>query len=169
MAKGKEKAAVAPDKDGPLVQTWQKALLGLLALPLLPSLAVLAVVMAPTIVALVAERGRGRSLTLSVGIPNLCGCLPALVQLWSRGQGFSATGEVLADPMVWATAFGAAGLGWLVHMVMPPLVAAYYAAASQTRQRALETLQKSLIETWGEDVADEEDEAAAQTSGGGRA
>ena len=125
MAQGDEQAAVPPGKDGPLIQTWQKALLGLVALPLLPSLAVLAAGMAPTLVALVADRGRGKFLTLSIGLPNFCGCLPALVQLWSRGQGFSAAGEVLADPMVWATAFGGAGLGWLVCMAMPALAAAY--------------------------------------------
>jgi hypothetical protein len=156
MAKVEEQASVSPGREGPLVQTWQKALLALVALPLLPSLAVLAAGMAPTFVALVADRGRGRFLTLTIGLPNFCGCLPALVQLWSRGQGFSAAGEVLADPMVWATAFGGAAIGWLVCMVMPPLVAAYYAAASQSRHRALRTLQENLIEVWGEGVAEED-------------
>jgi hypothetical protein len=159
MAKGEERTTQAPGNDGPLVQTWQKALLGLVALPLLPSLAVLAAGMAPTFLALVADRSRGKFLALSIGIPNFCGCLPALVQLWLRGQSFSAVGEVLADPLVWATAFGGAGLGWLVCMAMPPLAGAYYAAVSQSRQRALKTLQENLIEVWGEDVAGAEGEA----------
>ena len=144
---------MAGGRNRPLLPVWQKMLLGLLALPLLPCLIVLAVGLAPTLCARIMDRSPAKCLTLTVGLPNLCGCLPALVRLWSSGQTFSAAGDVLADPFVWASAFGAASLGWLVYLMMPPLVAVYYAAASQARQRNLKALQKALIEIWGEDVA----------------
>ncbi len=157
MATGEQGPPAARGTNRPLLPTWQKILLGLLSLPLLPCLIVLAVGLAPTLCARIMDRSRAKCLTLTVGLPNLCGCLPALVRLWSSGQTFSAAWEILADPFVWASAFGAAALGWLVYLMMPPLVAVYCAAASQTRQRKLRARQKTLIEIWGEDVAGAKD------------
>ena len=153
MATGEQGPPAAGGTNRPLLPTWQKILLGLLALPLLPCLIVLAMGLAPTLCARIMDRSRAKELTLTIGLPNLCGCLPALVRLWSSGQTFSAAWEVLADPFVWASAFGAAALGWLIYLMMPPLVAVYYATNSQARQRNLKALQKTLIEIWGEDVA----------------
>ena len=138
---------------------WQKGLLGLLALPLaalvLPSLMILAIGLVPTFVAFIADRSRERYLTITVGLPNACGCLPALANLWVMGQSFSNAQIVLSDPVGWAVAFGAAALGWLIYMSTPPVAAVYYASSARIREQTLKRLQASLIETWGEEVAGE--------------
>ena len=157
MAKARQSAAAA--KSAPVLPLWQKALLGLLSLPLaalvLPSLMILVIGMVPTFVAFIADRTRERYLTITVGLPNACGCLPALVSLWAMGQSFSNAQIVLTDPFGWAVAFGAAGLGWLVYLSAPPVAAVYYASSARMREQTLKRLQKSLIETWGEEVAGE--------------
>ncbi len=148
---------VAAQKPAPILPLWQKALLAILSLPLaalvLPSLMILLIGMVPTFVSFVADRSRERYLTITVGLPNACGCLPALVNLWIMGQSFSHAQIVLSDPFGWAVAFGAAGLGWLIYMFTPPVAAVYYASAARMREQSLKRLQKSLIETWGEEVA----------------
>lgn len=156
MAKARHSAAA---RSAPVLPLWQKALLGLLSLPLaalvLPSLMILAIGMVPTFVAFIADRTRERYLTITIGLPNACGCLPALVNLWAMGQSFSNAQIVLSDPFGWAVAVGAAGLGWLVYMSAPPVAAVYYASSARMREQTLKRQQKSLIETWGEEVAGE--------------
>lgn len=156
MAKARQSAAA---KAAPGLPLWQKALLGLLCLPLaalvLPSLMILAIGMVPTLVAFIADRSRERYLAITVGLPNACGCLPGLVSLWTMGQSFSNAQIVLSDPFGWAVAFGSAGLGWLIYMAAPPVAAVYYASSARVREQTLKRLQKSLIETWGEEVAGE--------------
>ncbi len=174
MAKTKKappgkKAGNTPGKKPAKIPTWQKAVLAVFSLPLaalvLPSLMVLAIGMVPTAVAFAGDRTREKYLTITVGLPNFCGCLPAVGKLWSLGQTFSSAQEVLADPLSWAAAVGAAGLGWLVYMFTPPVVAVYYASAGRAREQTLKRLQKTLVETWGEGVAGESGgDAAAQAA-----
>ncbi len=148
---------------------WVKALGAVFALPilavLLPSLLVLAVCLLPTLAAYVADRYRDKSLAVTVGLMNLCGALPVLAELWSRGQTMGAAGEVLADVFLWLLAYGAAGVGWLLFMMMPPVVTAYYSLTGTNRIHELRQRQERLLELWGPEVADRlprEDEAGGE-------
>ena len=111
-----------------------------------------------------SERSREKYLTLTIGLPNVCGCVPALVKLWVLGQSFLNAQVVLSDPFGWAVAFGAAGLGWLVYMSTPSVMAVYCASAARVHENSLKRLQQTLIETWGEEVADEDGTAAGGTT-----
>ena len=142
---------------------WRKGLLIMVLLPFaglfLPSLTVLGIGMLPTLGALIAERQREKHLAVTVGLMNLCGCLPAVVDLWSRGQSFAAVGDVLQDVYHWLIAFTAAGCGWLIYLIMQPLTAAYYKVIADARVRLLKHAQRGLVETWGEEIADEPQDA----------
>ncbi len=166
MAEDTIKTPAPKQAAGPKIQMWQLALVGigilLLSALFLPSLAVLGVCLAPTVIAFLADRNRPKFLTITIGLPNLCGSIPALVKLWSVEQSFEAMEGVLADPVGWAVPFGAAGLGWFIYLAMPPLVAVYYSSAAQARERSLRRLRTALVETWGEEVAGEYAETAAQ-------
>jgi hypothetical protein len=159
MANEANQTAAPEEKARTKVAMWQLGLAGLCfllsAALFLPSLAVLGVCLAPTVIAFLADRSGPKFLTVTVGLPNLCGSIPALVQLWSVEQSFEAVSGVLAGPLGWAMPFGAAGLGLFLYMAMPPMVAVYYSSAAQARERALRRLQTALVETWGEDVAGE--------------
>lgn len=137
---------------------WQKGLLLVLLLPfsalLLPSLAVLTLGMLPTLAAYVADRGRDKQLALTVGLMNFCGCVPVVVDLWWHGHDFQAVGAVIGNVFDWLIAYGAAGCGWSIYLVMPPLAATYYVVNSQARVRMLKQHQRRLVELWGEEVAE---------------
>ncbi len=136
---------------------WVKALGAIFALPilavLLPSLLVLAVCLLPTLGAYAADRYRDKSLAVTVGLLNLCGALPALGELWARGQTMAAAGEVLSDVFLWLVAYGAAGIGWLIFMMMPAMVSAYFTIAGAARIEELRKRQENLVEAWGGDIA----------------
>jgi hypothetical protein len=120
----------------------------------LPTLTVLALAMLPTLGAYVAERSRDNHLVVTVGLMNFCGSLPVVVKLWSGGQSFAAIGPVLHDVFGWLVAYGAAGIGWGIYLLMPPIVASYYRVASETHVRLLKHDQRKLAEVWGEAVAE---------------
>ena len=86
---------------------------------------------------------------------NICGALPALGQLWSRGQTLIAAGDVLGDVFLWLVAYGAAGIGWLLFTMMPPIVTTYLSLSGTARAQELRERQEKLIETWGKEVADQ--------------
>lgn len=129
------------------------------ALPLaglfLPTLIVLALAMLPTLGAYAAERSRERHLVVTVGLMNLSGSLPAVVKLWSLGQSFASVGPVIHDVFGWLIAYGAAGCGWLIYLIMPPVVGAYYRVVSEARIRVLKHSQRDLVELWGAEVAED--------------
>ena len=128
----------------------------------LPTLVLLAPLMAPTIVALLFDRGEGRPLALTIGMLNFSGSLQGVGMLWARGHTFNDLGPVLGDPMAWMFAYAAAAMAWLVRMSIPPIISTYYKAASEARIRNLTIRQQKLLDTWGDELR----EAAAELTAG---
>ena len=155
------KEAKATDARRGGMSMGMKLVTGLLVVPILavlmPTFLVLGGAMMPTLVAYIVDRSRAKYLTVTVGLPNICGALPLVVDLWSRGQSYAAAADVLSDVEGVLIAFSAAGLGWLVFFSLTPLVASYYALTSQTRIGNLRAMQETLVESWGEEVASGQD------------
>jgi hypothetical protein len=132
---------------------------GVLMLPvvaiLMPSCIVLAIDMAPTIVAYVVDRTREKYLAITVGLLNLCGALPAEVALWQRGQSYAAAMDIASDAFFWLMAYGAAAVGWVIYLMLPPMLRHYYGTTTQARLLSHRRKQQTLVETWGEEVAGE--------------
>ncbi len=119
---------------------------------LFPTCVVVALGMAPTMIAYVLDGTRDRYFALTVGLTNFCGILPGLSDLWMRGHTIVDAKAVVLDPLFWLFATAAAGVGWLIQMGAPPIIAAYYTMASEARIKTLMNQRKLLIETWGEEV-----------------
>jgi hypothetical protein len=120
---------------------------------LLPTCLVLVVSMAPTVVALVVDRSRDKYLAITVGLLNFCGTFPAIAELWGRGQSLDAGLDVATDPLYWLFAYGAAAIGWGIYLLLPPMLAGYYATTSARRLQSLRARQAALVQSWGEEVA----------------
>ena len=122
---------------------------------LMPSCILLGLSMAPTIVAYVVDRTREKYLAITVGLLNICGALPGLARLWSEGQTYDVALRVASHPYTMFMAYGAAAIGWAIHLILPLFLAHYYATTTATRLRALQKRQDALIEIWGEEIAGE--------------
>ncbi len=122
---------------------------------LMPSCILLGIGMAPSIVAYIVDRTSEKYLSITVGLLNVCGTLPALVRLWSQGQTYSSAFRIAADPFTLVIAYGAAAVGWMIYLALPLILAHYYAATSESRLRTLRGRQDGLIEAWGDEIAGE--------------
>lgn len=163
----------APKRKGggmPVVNTVMLVVIGLPVVAVLaPTCLLLIIGMAPTLGAFLFDRARGHHLTLSMGMLNFCGLLPAVFALWSEGQTFRAIGTVLADPLTLLVPYGASGVGWVIFIGISPLVASYYQVASDARLRNLKQKQQGLIEAWGEEIAEQADSDSDQPAAAGAA
>lgn len=119
---------------------------------LMPSIILLGTGMAPTIVAYIVDRTHEKFLTITVGLLNVCGTVPALVGLWSRGQSYSSALKIAADPFTMVIAYSAAAFGWAVYLMLPLVLTHYYSSATESRLRALRIRQEVLVEAWGEEI-----------------
>lgn len=148
---------------GPGLPVWAKLLFLVILAPLIavlmPTCMLLSLGMIPTAIVYLKDKTREKSFSITVGLTNLCGVLPMLGELWSRGQAMQVATETVSDPLFWMLSFGAAAIGWLIFMGMPPLIAAYYTMASDARIDKVLLRQRALMEMWGEEVAGETEEA----------
>ncbi len=120
----------------------------------LPSVLLLFFGMLPTMVAFIIDRSRQKHAMFSVGGMNFSGVFPFLLNLWTGEHTVNAATNMLTDdPFTLAMMYGAAGLGWLLYISVPPVVTAFLTVMAQHRIAQLRTTQTRIIEEWGEDVA----------------
>lgn len=157
-AAGKGQAAAGGKARGRGPRTWTKVLALIILFPfaavLLPTTLVFFVMMAPTWVAYITDRSRDKNLAITVGMLNFAGTLPAIIELWSRGQSHQTAMLLIGDVFVWVVAYGAAFAGWGIFAVMPTLVGNFYRMTTDARIKGLVKQQKALIAEWGHAVAD---------------
>ncbi len=143
--------------------TGKLVMTGLFMLPviavLLPSCIVLTVNMVPTFVAYVVDKSHEKYLAITVGLLNACGTVPALAKLWMQGQSYDAALDISGNPFHWLMAYGAAAIGWVVYLGLPPLLGHYYGITSQARLLNHRRKQEVLVGAWGEEVRGEITEA----------
>ena len=124
----------------------------LISLVFLPSAAVIAVGMVPTMVARVIDSSPGKRLSITVGAMNLVGCLYFLHRIWAAGHSISDIPMVLGDSFGWLCALLGAGAGWVIFGATPLLIAQIAQAQTTVRLRRLNNDQDRLVKEWGESV-----------------
>lgn len=127
-------------------------LVGLLWLAL-PSVILVVVGMLPSLAAIIVDRSKQRYLTFSVGAMNFCGLFPQLLKLWTGMNTVDSAVALLTDVFSLFTMYGAAALGWLIFLGVPPVVSAFMSVMAQRRITMRRELQQELVERWGEEVA----------------
>ena len=120
---------------------------------LFPTCTVLAIGMMPSIVAYMIDRSRAKYLTITVALMNFSGTLPGLGDLWQQGHSLDAAIAIASDPLHWLSSYGAASIGWLIFLTVPPFLKAFYARTTMNRIDALRRKQAALVETWGDDIS----------------
>lgn len=119
----------------------------------LPTWMVIGFGMLPSVVAWVVDRSEQKYSTFCVGGMNFCGVFPSLLKLWSGGHTIERATEMLTNVYTLVIIFGSAGIGWLLFMSIPPVVAAFLNVVAQHRIALLRGTQRRIVEEWGESVA----------------
>ncbi len=151
-SKEKSKAATAAKKGGKLpVILWLLALIPI-SLVLWPTMMLAGPLMFPTLVALISELRKDKYLTTSVGVTNLCGVVPTVVQLWDLGHDGATASEMLSDGLSWGMAFSGAACGFLIYSITEWCVSGYYRITAGERLKKLHGRHQELLDAWGPDV-----------------
>ncbi len=109
--------------------------------------------MMPAVVAFLVDRTRQKYGPLCVTGMNFCGVFPVLLELWTGEHSFSAAFELLVDPMMLMMMYGAAAIGWMLFLAIPPVIATFIGVMMESRITYLRGIQKKIIDEWGEEVA----------------
>lgn len=135
---------------------WTRLAIAVFLLPvvvvLFPTTVVLAPFMLPTLVAFLIDRQAGRPFTITVGLLNGAGTLPAVLVLWSQGHTLVAAQETLGNVLLWFIAYLCAAIGWTIYTSLPPMLRQYYGRITSSRVDKLREEQDKLIDEWGEGV-----------------
>jgi hypothetical protein len=119
----------------------------------LPTLLVMFVGMMPTLGAALSDRSGSRYCWLCVGGLNFAGLANWLLFLWFGHHDISSAIQMLlGDHLMLMVAYGAAGIGWLLYMAVPPVVAAIQTGTTHRRAANLASQQKKLVELWGDEI-----------------
>lgn len=124
---------------------------GLLLLAL-PTTMVLAIGMAPTLGAFIADKTPGHYLTKCVAGMNFAGVIPSLYHLWTTGHDLKMANNIVTDLNNWLLMYGAGSMGWLLFLGLPGAVAVFRSLNATRRIYVLREQQKMLINEWGDCV-----------------
>ena len=113
----------------------------------------LALGLSPTVVAFIVDKSKKKYAAFSVGGMNIAGVTPALFELIKGKNNVSAAMDILTSPFDLTIMFAGAAFGWVLYMVIPPVVSGLLTVIANYRISQLRTEQKKLIKEWGEGVA----------------
>jgi len=119
----------------------------------LPTVLMIIVGMPPTVVAWIIDRSYQKSATYCVAGMNFCGLFPYLMDLWMGVHSLKAASVIVTDVFALLVIYGAAAFGWMIYITVPPVVATFLTVMAQRRVAQLRTLQRHIIEEWGESVS----------------
>lgn len=128
---------------------------GLLAAVLfIPTTILLVIGMLPTVVAALIDR-KGGARAITVGALNLCGCIPFLMDLWTKGHTTGLALSLITDPLTIIVMYAAAGIGYMIDWALSGIVATILIQRSTSRLEAIRKRQGELVERWGKEVTGE--------------
>ncbi|MHC8493313.1 hypothetical protein ACTU44_11465 [Thalassospira sp. SM2505] len=130
----------------------------LLFIVALPTFITLVVGLLPSMVAFIFDRSPGRTMARCVFGLNFSGVAPYILELWLvPAQTVGGATQQIFQPLALSIMYGAAGLGWLLYLAMPPIVANVLNLSAQRRVGELRKKQRTLIKTWGDSLIKEVD------------
>lgn len=107
----------------------------------------------PSIVAWVIDRADQKYATFCVFGMNFAGLFPFLTDIWFEDHSVDAAIRIMTNVFDLIIIYGSAAFGWMMFIVLPPVITTFLSAMSERRLDTLQTQQKDIIEEWGENVA----------------
>lgn len=145
---------MAKKKDQSIGRRGQLFLIvGMLSCLMFPAIAVILVVgMIPTIVAAIVDRTAGRMRAVTIGVINLAGCSPFMVEIFKKGNDPEMAITYILQPRTIVVIYFAAAMGYLIDWAMTGIVSSILVQKTKGRLKEIQKNQKDLTERWGVEV-----------------
>lgn len=135
----------------------------------LPSVIILLVGMIPTVVAYIIDLTPGRYAAKCVAGLNIAGVVPFLNSLWASTNDLPAAIGIVTDVYAWLAFYAASGVGWLLFVSLPGIVASFKTYSAKRQANVLRNRLEVLKEEWGDEISgnttDGQREGAENTAG----
>lgn len=118
----------------------------------MPTSAMLAIGMMPTLAASLLDRSRRKSKVVTVGALNFAGCVPFLLQLWYGGHTLEHALELALAPLAIVVMYTAAAVGYFVDWGVTGFVSGLLYQKGLSRQKEIIAQQQDLVKRWGAEV-----------------
>jgi hypothetical protein len=138
-----------PAQSGGLLWVMALGMLLLAAIMALPTVPIVVLGMLPTAVAYVIDRGRHKTAAICVAGLNFAGVAPFISILWKGPNTLYHSFALLSDVYTWLAMYGAAALGWLLFLGLPPVAKSLLKITTQQQISTLRAEQAKLREEWG--------------------
>lgn len=152
MAKQQKPRQINPRNDAKTKIMWVVMVFLLFVFFALPTVLLVFIGLMPTIAAFLIDRSKDKYSAISVASMNFSGIFPYIIDLWAGNNSIAGVFEILTVFALMAI-YGAAGIGTLMFILIPPAVVSFLEILAKHRIVQLRAEQKILIEEWGEEVA----------------
>ncbi len=123
---------------------------------MLPTFVFVFVAMLPSVISIVTDRANyGYKWVCIMGL-NLAGMLPYLFDLWMGVHDMVSVIDILTDVSSMVVIYGCAMMGWLLYVLVPPIIVSTISISDKNRVRILKKKQEMLIKKWGAEVVGED-------------
>tara|TARA_R110002072_G_scaffold44768_10_gene124939 strand:+ start:457 stop:996 length:540 start_codon:yes stop_codon:yes gene_type:complete len=119
----------------------------------LPSVIIILVGMIPTVVAYIIDLTPGRYAARCVAGLNIAGVVPFLNRLWTSTNDLPAAIGIVTDVYAWLAFYAASGVGWLLFVSLPGIVASFKTYSAKRSANALRGRLEELKEEWGDEIS----------------
>jgi hypothetical protein len=108
----------------------------------------------PTIVAYYADKTEDKMEVATIACCNLCGVMPYVAEMASKGKSLSLMSHYVSNPNVWLTMYGAAAVGYGLIKFCPMMYRKSLKLINSSIVYQLEQQQEKLVRDWGDDIRD---------------
>ena len=132
---------------GRVIIAWVVA--PLVCIAFFPTILLLLIGMAPSIVAYIVDKRPRKITTRSIGYLNFAGCLYYALKLWMEQNTISGVLELVSEPSTLMIMYSSAAVGWMLNFIMVPIMSAFLAVQHEAKIRSISRRQEDLIKEWG--------------------
>ena len=132
---------------GRVIIAWVVA--PLVCIAFFPTILLLLIGMAPSIVAYIVDKRPRKVTARSIGYLNFAGCLYYALKLWTEQNTISGVLELVSEPSALMIMYSSAAVGWMLNFVMVPIMSAFLAVRHEAKIRSISKRQDDLIKEWG--------------------
>ena len=117
-----------------------------------PTILLMVIGLAPSIVAFIVDKRPGKVTARAIGYLNVAGCLPYAIKLWTGQNTITGVLSLVSEPSVLMIIYSSAAVGWMLNVIMAPIMMAYLAVQHELKIRSIGNRQEQLIKEWGGEV-----------------